>query len=137
MAGMVSRLLARARRLSGRGAGAGQQAGAPVAFTLSSTAHLATGRGGQYLQQFCKHFAHKLPVSYDANTGLVPLHGGEVRFTADAAGLGVEVRATDAKALIETRFVVDKHLAVFAFRDKFTGLSWSDPHGESQGGPAV
>ena len=32
--------------------------------------------------------------------------------------------AEDAKGLIDTRYVIDKHLVIFAFREGFTGLEW-------------
>ena len=35
-----------------------------------------------------------------------------------------QVEAEDAKGIINLRYVIDKHLVIFAFRDGFTGLEW-------------
>ena len=111
-----------------RGRGAPDPAEPPRDLVLSSTAHLATAKGSQFLQQLCKHFAHDHQASYDAQAGTITLYSGLAHFTADDSGLTARVEAADVRGLIEVRFVVDKHLAIFAFREKFAGFTWSDPY---------
>lgn len=91
---------------------------------LISTARYPTAHGSKYLQQLCKHFAHKVEVSFDAAQGRAALASGPADLTADDEGLTVRVQAEDAKALIQARFVIDSHLVNFAFREGFTGLNW-------------
>ena len=100
----------------------------PADLVLSSTGHFATQKGSQYLQQLCKHFGHDHEVSYDERAGRVTLYSGMAHLTADERGLTVKVEAADVRGLLEVRYVVDKHLAIFAFRDKFAGFAWSDPY---------
>jgi len=95
---------------------------------LVSTARYPTAHGSKYLQQLCKHFAHKVEVSFDATQGRVTLSSGPAEMTADPEGLTLRVTAEDAKALIQARYVIDSHLVNFAYREGFTGLDWQlDP----------
>lgn len=95
---------------------------------IFSTAHYPTDHGSRYLQQLCKHFAHKTDVSYDETKGTVALSSGPAELLADAAVLTVRVSAEDIKGIIQARFVIDSHLVTFAHRENFTGLTWAiDP----------
>jgi hypothetical protein len=91
---------------------------------LVTTARYPTAHGSKYLQQLCKHFAHKVEVSYDDTHGRAALSSGPAEFTADAEGLSVRIVSDDAKAMIQSRFAIDIHLVTFAYREGFTGLSW-------------
>ncbi|AZB56982.1 DUF2218 domain-containing protein [Cereibacter sphaeroides] len=94
---------------------------------MISTACLETANASKYLQQLCKHFAHKVEVRFDETEGHCALPPGPALLRADADGLTVQVEAEDAKGLIQARFVIDSHLVTFAFREGFTGLDWSRP----------
>ncbi len=47
-----------------------------------------------------------------------------MELSADEGGLAVTVSAEDVRGIIEARYVVDKHLVTFAFRDGFSGFAW-------------
>lgn len=94
---------------------------------LTSTAHYPTQNASKYLQQLCKHFAHKVAVTNDEKHGAVALEAGPAELTADENGLTVSVTAEDAKGIIGARFVFDIHLVTFAHREGFTGLVWGKP----------
>ncbi len=89
-----------------------------------TTARFATPHGSKYLQQLCKHFAHKVEVSFDDSAGRAKLPTGQVDLAADPEGLSVTLRAEGIREMIEARYVVDKHLATFAHREGFTGFQW-------------
>jgi len=91
---------------------------------LKSTAYYPTQHGSKYLQQLCKHFAHKVTVTNDDKHGAVALEAGPAELTADENGLTITVTAEDAKGIIGARFVFDIHLVTFAHREDFIGLSW-------------
>lgn len=91
---------------------------------LVSQAHYPTQNASKYLQQLCKHFAHKVTVSNDDAQGTVMLEPGPANMIADANGLTIRVTAEDAKGIIGARFAFDIHLVTFAHREDFTGLSW-------------
>lgn len=91
---------------------------------LTSTAHYPTQHASKYLQQLCKHFAHKVTVTHDDKTGSVALEAGPADLKADDEGLTLRVTAEDAKGIIGARFIFDIHLVTFAHREGFTGMNW-------------
>lgn len=91
---------------------------------MISTARYSTLNASKYVQQLAKHFAHKIDVRSDADAADFTLQAGTVRLAAADGALVVRIEAEDAKALIDTRYVIDKHLVIFAFREGFTGLDW-------------
>jgi uncharacterized protein len=94
---------------------------------FQSSGSYATPHGSRYLQQLCKHFAHKTEVSFDATSGQVALRSGPAILRADAQGLTVTVSAPDAEALPGAQFAIDKHLAIFAHREGFAKMTWAVP----------
>jgi uncharacterized protein len=92
---------------------------------LTSTARWPTPHASRYLQQLCKHFAHKVEVAYDASEGRVALQAGPATLRAEVDALWVQVSAPDLKGIITARYVIDSHLVTFAHREDFPGMSWS------------
>jgi hypothetical protein len=88
-------------------------------------AHFPTAHASKYLGQLCKHFGHKVEVSYDAMIGRAALPPGPAELFADAQGLTIRLTADDAQGLIHARFIIDSHLVTFAHREGFTGLTWT------------
>jgi hypothetical protein len=48
---------------------------APARLVLRSLAEVATPRAERYLQQLCKHFGHKVAVTFDPRSGKVEPRG--------------------------------------------------------------
>ena len=94
---------------------------------IHSTGTLSSPKASQYLQQLCKHFAHKTEVSFDTHQGSIALRSGPATLTASDGRLVATVTAPDLAALPQARHVIDKHLAIFAHREGFTTLDWDDP----------
>lgn len=92
---------------------------------LETIAYYPTQNASKYLQQLCKHLGHKIEVSFSETAGHCALIAGPAELTADAEGLTVRLTAEDANGLIQSRYVIDSHLVTFAFREGFSGLSWS------------
>lgn len=93
---------------------------------LKTEARLATAHGSQYLQQLCKHFAHKIEVEFTPTEGRMALPMGPALLKADDSGLWIEVTAPDSEGLIRAKGVIDSHLARFAFREDFEHMPWAD-----------
>ncbi|HRO48530.1 MAG TPA: DUF2218 domain-containing protein [Hyphomicrobium sp.] len=89
-----------------------------------ATSTFETDRASRYLQAMCKHFAHKVPVSYDASAGTADMPFGLVSMHADETALRFEIEATDAPSLDRLKYVVEAHIVRFAFREKLQGLDW-------------
>ncbi|MDF2621338.1 MAG: hypothetical protein K0S00_3997 [Xanthobacteraceae bacterium] len=94
----------------------------PATSALVPTAHAS-----RYLQQLCKHWAHKLEVSFTPEHGEVKLPDGAVA-TMDAQPemLAVRIEAGDAETLERMKDVVARHLDRFAFREAPLPFDWKD-----------
>ncbi|MFT6168135.1 MAG: hypothetical protein ACJAR9_000243 [Celeribacter sp.] len=90
------------------------------------TAHatLKTENGSKYLQQLCKHFAHKIETECTETVGKITFPFGPVNLKADAASLWIEVTAADDEGIVRAKDVVDRHLVRFAFREEFKNMPW-------------
>ena len=83
-----------------------------------SRAEVTTAKASGYLQQLCKHFGHKLPVSFDPAQGRIEFQGGVCDLDATVPGvLGLRVSAAGASERERLEQVVASHLVRFAFRE--------------------
>jgi len=88
-----------------------------------SVAEVATPNASRYLQQLCKHFAHKRPVTFDPQTGSIAFSSGECRLDARDGALTLSLTAPDATYLEQVQDVVARHLVRFAFREEMR-IDW-------------
>lgn len=91
---------------------------------LEAAAYLETANGRKYLVQLCKHFAHKIEVSYSESHGECRFACGSSAMEADEKGLRVVVRAGDEDGLAQTQSIIESHLLRFAFRENLEALDW-------------
>jgi hypothetical protein len=91
---------------------------------LQATASWQTEHGGKYLVQLCKHFAHKIEVSYTETHGECRFTCGTAILDADESRLKIVATAADEEQLAETESVIERHLVRFAFRENLEGLQW-------------
>lgn len=90
-----------------------------------ATAEFETPHASKYLQQLCKHFAHKLDVSFTENTGQIALPTGPAELEAAPGVLRISVEVDDGETLGRAKHIIDKHLIKFAFRENIQGLDWT------------
>ena len=93
---------------------------------MQSQAIVATELGARYLGQLCKHFAHKIDVTYSAempNEGRIAFPIGTCTLAADAATLKLTADAANDAELAQLQTVIDRHLERFTFRDPLK-LDW-------------
>ena len=83
-----------------------------------SEARVATAMSVRYMTQLCKHFEHKLPVSYDKEKGRIEFELGVCSMAASPDLLILRADAADEEKLGRLENVVVRHLERFAFRDK-------------------
>lgn len=81
-----------------------------------SIARVETERASIHLQQLCKHFAHKRPVTFTPEQGRIKFAIGTCRLEAANGVLTLTAEAEDDDQLAQLQDVVDKHLVRFAFR---------------------
>jgi hypothetical protein len=95
---------------------------------MQSTATIPTASAKRYLGQFCKHFAHKLPVELAAGyaTGEVTFGTGRCALQADETTLSLTVKASLPDEIARLQDVVEQHLIRFAFRETLA-FQWQMP----------
>lgn len=84
----------------------------------TSQAQVTTELASRYLQQLCKHFAHKLPVTFDPEHGRIEFSIGVCELAAVPGTLTMQAEAADETALRQLEQVVARHLERFAFREQ-------------------
>lgn len=89
-----------------------------------ATSTFETERASRYLQAMCRHFAHKVPVSYDTATGTAEMPYGLLNMHAAGNTLRFEIEADDDRLLDRLKYVVESHIVRFAFREKLQTLDW-------------
>ncbi|CAN7216459.1 DUF2218 domain-containing protein [Phenylobacterium sp. LjRoot225] len=92
---------------------------------VTTQARVPTASGAKYLQQLCKHWAHKLEVELSDHKGVVRFPNAVASMEADPDGLTVTVEAPDAETAERMRGVVAAHLDRFAFREAPLPFNWS------------
>lgn len=90
-----------------------------------TTGTFATENASKYLQQLCKHFAHKIDVEFAADHGTCNFEFGAAKLTATNDELIVKFELVDKSATESAHMVIEKHLERFAFREGFTRMKWS------------
>jgi hypothetical protein len=90
-----------------------------------SRAVVATAKPTPYLKQLAKHFGHKLDVTYDDESGVLPFDFGRAELRADRAAqaLVIEAVAATAQALERVEHVTGSHLERFGRRDELA-VNW-------------
>ena len=83
------------------------------------TGTFQTLHASKYLQQMCKHFAHKVDVTYSETRGDAVMPFGAASFDATADLLTVSLKVETDAQLEQARHVIDIHLKKFAFRENF------------------
>lgn len=90
-----------------------------------STGRVPTAQGSKYLQQLCKHWSHKLDVSFDETQGKVRFPQAVATMTVEPDALLVCVEAEDSSVVEQMKDVMARHLDRFAFREAPLTFAWS------------
>ena len=91
---------------------------------MEATTRFNTDSSAKYLQQLCKHFAHKVDVVADDTRGECRFSCGTSVLTVADGGLNIHVAAADAEGLRDTKAVIEDHLLRFAFREAPAPFIW-------------
>jgi hypothetical protein len=85
---------------------------------LRSETRVPTALASRYLQQFCKHWGHKLPVEFTAEKGHVSFAADRAAsFQVEPGVLVLRIEASDEDALRRMEGIVVNHLRRFTFRE--------------------
>jgi uncharacterized protein len=91
---------------------------------IVASTSLSTEHAGKYLTQLCKHFAHKIDVSYERDHGEFRFVCGTAFLDAEENQLLVKAVAPNEEQLEETQSVIERHIIRFAFREEIGALQW-------------
>jgi len=94
---------------------------------------VATERASRYLQQLCKHWSHRLDVTFDATQGVVRFDGASCHLRAEADRLHLTLESDDPALATTLCGVVADHLKRFAFREDLS-FDWTEAPAESGAG---
>lgn len=78
------------------------------------TATLPTTEASRLINRLCKHFSHKAPAQWDADSGEVTFIMGRCQLQATPDTLQLTCRAEDAEAVQAVADIVASHLLRFA-----------------------
>lgn len=92
---------------------------------IESTAIFETENGQRYLDQLSKHFAHKVDVTHSGPHAEFRFSCGTGKLEATADSLLISATSPGEDGLSETKEVIERHLARFAFREEPGQLVWS------------
>jgi hypothetical protein len=86
---------------------------------------ISTQQASIYLQQLCKHWAHKFAVEFTPERGFIPFaEGRQCRLEAAGNVLKLTVEADNPDALTRLEGVVIEHLKRFAHREDLGAPVW-------------
>lgn len=91
--------------------------------TFSSSAFVATDTPARYISRLCKHFAHKIPVSFDEQQGRIEFTSGLATLKAESQGVRLQVESATSDDLQRLQGVVGSHFERFAWQEELT-LDW-------------
>ena len=91
-----------------------------------SSALVPTEHASKYLQQLCKHWSHRLEVTFGPTHGTVKLAEAVATMNAREGGLEVVVEADASETVERLKGVVSSHLDRFAFREAPLSFDWVD-----------
>ena len=91
---------------------------------LTSETLGATSKPSPYLKLLCRHFGHKVEVSFNDEHGSIAFAFGECELERAEGGLVLRARAGSEEALRRIEHVVGSHLARFGRRDNLE-VSWA------------
>ena len=90
----------------------------------ASRAIVFTASASRYLQQLCKHWAHKFDVRFDPHQGRIALPLGPVTLVASGDALEVTCAIEGEGDLVRMQQVTEEHLNRFAHREGELVFDW-------------
>ena len=90
-----------------------------------SHAAVTTDSAKKYMIQLCKHWSHKLDVSWDETQGRIAFdQSRSCSLRAEDGLLHMQVETASDEELERTQKTVINHLNRFAFREEFGAVDW-------------
>lgn len=91
---------------------------------LTSETLVSTDKPSPYLKQLCRHFGHRVEVSFDDEQGSIAFEFGRCELQRTDDGLLLRAQAASQENLARVEQVVGSHLARFGRRDNLE-VAWA------------
>ena len=88
-------------------------------------ATIRSEKADRYLVQLCKHFAHKIPATWDGGKGHADFGFGTCAMSAEDGVLTLECKAPEAEGLGRVKYIVEDHIVRFGWKEEIS-VSWQD-----------
>ena len=92
-------------------------------MTLTASAHVSTATPARYITRLCKHFAHRVTVSYDELQGRIEFDLGLGLLRAEGDGLTLAVESQTPEGLERLKEIVGNHFVRVAWQEELQ-LEW-------------
>lgn len=93
-----------------------------------ATSQFSTDKASLYLKKLCRHFAHKIEVSFDDQYGECQLPTGPATMQAFSDKLCFEVEVDHDRDLKRAKDIIESHLVRFAHKENLEKLDWEDEY---------
>lgn len=87
-------------------------------------ARVPTQRAARYLQQLCKHWAHRFEVDFKPDHAVVVLPEARLTLNAFPEALEILLQGESLEGVLRMRDVVQSHVDGFAFREAPLKFTW-------------
>jgi hypothetical protein len=87
-------------------------------------ARVPTQHAARYLQQLCKHWAHRFEVDFTPDHAVVALPEARLTLNAFPDALEILVQGESLDGVLRMRDVVQSHVDGFAFREAPLKFAW-------------
>lgn len=91
---------------------------------LQSYTKIYTKEGSAYIRKLCRHFVHKVPVSYTETAGKAEFPFGICVMGADDESLTFTINANSSEELDRAEDVLVRHLEKFAYKENLD-INWT------------
>ncbi|MNF72454.1 hypothetical protein D3C76_1490950 [compost metagenome] len=92
-------------------------------MTLTASAHVSTATPARYISRLCKHFAHRVSVSFDEQQGRIEFELGLGLLRAEGDGLTLAVESQSPEGLERLKEIVGSHFVRVAWQEELQ-LEW-------------
>ncbi len=85
---------------------------------MITEAKVSTPHGLSYTRRLCRHFAHKIPTTFEGSRGQIEFAFGLCTIDCDEQIMHVRIDVSDAAELDRAEGVVERHLIRMANKDQ-------------------
>ena len=91
-------------------------------------ARVPSEKAERYLAQLCKHFAHKIPASWEGTKGQADFGFGTCEMQAGNGELLLHCKAPTTSELDRVKYIVEDHVVRFGWKEELA-VNWQDGAG--------